>query len=438
MTTKASQRYSVTGATAEQVKSVGGKNITATRHCFIVFAELTQAQVMALESHGYTIKSLSDVKAADIKIADVIPSSISVVDDVITPPPIDDEPLYTPAQLMYELEFDKLRQLTEPPLEGEGINIAILDSGIRKTHETIGEDRIVYEHDYTGNNPTDVYDHGTGVAHILLTAVPKSNILNLKVLNNSGIGTVENLVLAIDDCITMHDEKSEFAPRIINLSLGVDDAGNIDDPIREICRTAIYNNIWIFAAAGNSGPNPKTILSPAVEQYVFAVGSCGFEPFVISEWSSRGPTQLELIKPDVVFLGERLRTASCVSDSSYTSKSGTSYSTPFVTGIFAMYQELVFVHEINRDPEYLFKPMELLDQIRIEPIIDEHLARFCIKPAFEQANKIKDESYGYGLPYGPLFIEVLESVYVPPADISKLIGSIIPIMMLSMIIGIFK
>lgn len=436
-------RHSITNGTVEQVNEVGGNNVKFMRHSGVIFADLTEDQVKKLESQGCNVKKLSKIEAADgVKPAHskTIPATIGVIEDVIPPEPIEAEPIYSPAQIFAQLGFEEARKLTDPPLYGAGINVAIIDSGVRKSHDEIGEDSVVYEHDYTGgDNPSDVFDHGTGVAHVVKIVVPESGILNLKVLNDDGMGSPEHLIEAIEDCLTMHDEQSEYAPRIINLSLGIpyEQSEGYDDPVRIACRAAIEQyNVWIIAAAGNSGPGPNTMLVPAVEKYVLAVGSCRFDPFEVSVWSSRGPS-IEppyATKPDAVFLGENIMVASCKSDIASVAKSGTSYAAPFLSGLCAMYQEVILIHQIEKYPEHLFGPMELLELIRMEDLIDTHLIRFCVKP--EEVGPGKDNNYGNGLPYGPLFIGLLKPVYVP--DFSNLINGMLMIVMLGAVVKTMK
>jgi len=428
------RRYTITNSTVGDVNAVGGTDVKATRHCNIIFATLTEEQASILKRKGATVTEQIPVKATTM---------VSIPKEEIAPPlPIEAGPTYTPSQLVEILGFDEARKLTDPELSGAGINIVVVDSGIRKTHSAIGEDRIVYEHDYTGSdNPSDVFDHGTGVAHAILTAAPKANILNLKVLGSDGFGSPEHLINAIDYCITLHDNGNDYAPRIINLSLGInyEDTIGYEDPVRLICREAIANNIWVIAAAGNAGYDPETdsvvpssIMVPAVEKHVLAVGSCSFNPFRVSDWSSRGPSPESpyITKPDAVFLGENLYVASSRHDTAHIAKSGTSYATPFVAGICALYQEAVY-HQIVQYPEYMFRPAkEIWEIIRIEDLIDTHLIKFCIRPW--EAGAGKDNDYGYGLPYGTLFMKGF--MHRPEHDRVKLITSLVTIGMLGMII----
>jgi len=430
-------RYSVTGATSEQIIAIGGKNTKSTRHGDIVFASLTKDQVNKLRSQGYTVDELARVEAAS-------PTAVIDIGEEVEPPtPIEGEPLYTPSAIFAQLGFEEARKLTDPMLYGEGINIAIIDSGIRKSHVDIGEDSIVYEHDYTDEtnpNPSDVFDHGTGVAHILRVAVPNSGILNLKILNNQGLGSPEDLVMAIDDCMSMHDDQLEYAPKIINLSLGIPyhQTSGYSDPVRVICREAISRNIWLIAAAGNAGPNPNTVMVPALEKHVLAVGSCRFDPFEVSFWSSRGPSNESpyIQKPDTVFLGENLLVASGKGDTARVAKGGTSFATPFVAGLCAMYQEAALIHQSVRYPEHLFGPLDLWELIRMEDLIDEHLIKFCVKP--EYAGQGKDNNYGNGLPYGPLFTETIAPKPTRVFDASVMVTPMITLSMLSMLVKMMR
>ncbi|KKK45224.1 hypothetical protein LCGC14_3165820, partial [marine sediment metagenome] len=277
-------RYSILDITSSQVAAVGGQNVKAMRHSGIVFATLTEAQAKQLASLGYTVQSEKIVKA-----------------DTVTPPtPIEATPTYSPAQFLYIAKLEELRNITDPPLYGEGFNLAILDTGIRETHDQM-RGRVIYRKNYTTDPMRGGFDHGTGIAAIAVALAPLANILNMKVLGESGAGTVEEVVIAIDDCIDLLVTDPDIAPHVINLSLGAIDDGNVNDPLRVACRAAINNGIWVIASAGNSGPAGMSITSPATEKYVVAVGSVrylyGSETFIVSDFSSRGPTRQGLVKP---------------------------------------------------------------------------------------------------------------------------------------------
>ncbi|GAJ00269.1 unnamed protein product, partial [marine sediment metagenome] len=237
-----------------------------------VFCDLDQSTISKLRAKGCIVSNVGGVKAA------IIPSPR-------VPTPVAAAPVYSPEELVWATGLEDLRLLTEPPLFGEGFNVAIIDTGIRETHEKI-TGHIIYSKNYTSDPMRDGFNHGTGVASIITTVAPLCNILNLKVLNDRGEGTEEELTLAIDDCLAMYDARKEITPLVINMSLGSPDDGNPNAPMRVACRAAIERGIWIGAAAGNDGPSPGTILSPACEEYVFATGSAKYDtPFSVSDFS---------------------------------------------------------------------------------------------------------------------------------------------------------
>ena len=383
------KRYSIVGATIEIVRSIGAVDIKAIRTSNIIFATLSQEQVNILKSKGYYVEPVVNIRAGITPIIDIAP-----------PAPIEAQPIYTPAQLFTSIGFEQARQLTDPPLTGSGINVAVIDSGVRADHQSI-LGRVVYSKNFTTSRDGDNFNHGTGIASCILTAAPDCNIIDFKVIEDAGSGSVENLILAIDECVSMHEDGNPFAPSIINLSIGAPDDGNPNDPLKIMCREAATYGIWIVAAAGNSGPDMGTMLIPAAERYVLAVGSCSYDPFVVSPFSSRGPTLDGIIKPDLVFFGENIVVASSVSTTANIAKSGTSFSAPFVTGLMALYQQAVIIYAQAKYPEEIFGPMSYEDLLSMRDLIDIHLKQFCVKPSGIVGEK--DVYYGEGLPYGPLF-----------------------------------
>jgi serine protease AprX len=388
------------------VKSVGAVDIKEARSTGIIFATLTEEQASKLKSQGCTVTKVGGVKTA-----------------VMPPPPVAAIPVYTASQLIYVAGFEQLRKAVVPPLYGEGINVAVVDTGIRETHQQV-MGRVIYSKNFTSDLMRDGFDHGTGVASIIVAIAPRCNILNIKVLDDRGSGTEEEAVLGIDHLLSLHDEGAELAPRIINLSLGSPDDGNPYNPLRLACRAAIERGIWVTAAAGNSGPSAQTIMSPACERYICAVGSCKLEPFIISDWSSRGPTKEGLVKPDAVFFGENIELASSASDTATTAKSGTSFASPFSAGAWALYYEGVgrqLSFQIERYPQYADILREAATRvISPESAIDNFLPRVTIKP--QGVTVGKDNDYGYGLPFGPLVIEQ----FVPKAtlDVVSLLNAV--------------
>lgn len=405
-------RYAIIGATIQQVIGIGGTNVKEARRTGIIFATLDKAQVGQLEAAGCQVTKVGKIGAT------IMPPP---------PPPAAAAPIYSPEQLVVAAGLEDLRELTDPPLYGSGFNLAIVDSGIRESHEKVNG-RVIYRKNYTADPMQDGYNHGTNVCSIALNLAPLCNILNLKVLDNEGMGTEEEVVLAIDDCIDLHDTRPEIAPTVINLSLGAPDDGNPNNPLRVACRAAIEEGIWVVAAAGNDGPEPSTILSPACERYVVAIGSAKYEPFQVSGFSSRGPTAEGLSKPDVIMFGEDIIMASSISDTATIAKSGTSFSTPFTSAMALLYHEGLY-RQARTTEQLVGLPPEEMYFVSVEEAIDTYFPLLCIKPEGIAAGK--DYDYGYGLPYGPF---IAQAIGLRPAiDISSMLMPMLMIGMLGMV-----
>ncbi len=236
-------RYSIMGSTAQQVKQVGGIGLRETSSINIIFATLTGEQADKLRNMGFAVSKVEGTKTA-----------------VMPPAPVEAAPVYTPEQLSTVMGIEELRAVTDPKLYGSGFYLAIVDTGIRESHVKIAG-RVVYSRNFTDFPMRDGFDHGTGVASVIVVVAPLCNILNIKVLGDNGEGTEEDAVLGIDHLITLHDEGSPYAPQVINLSFGTEDIGDQNDILRLVCRAAIAKGIWIVAAAGNGGPDTNTIMS---------------------------------------------------------------------------------------------------------------------------------------------------------------------------------
>jgi serine protease AprX len=405
-------RYIIRNTSVDQVRQIGGKDIKETR--VAIFATLTPEQREKLKQLGAVIEESKNVQSM-----------------VLPPVPVAGVPTWSPASLIYATGINQIREMTTPRLYGQGFDVAVVGTGIRETHEQIGG-RVVYRKNYTSDPHTDAFDHETGVAAIIVTIVPLCNILDIKVMDSKGQGTDEQVVLAIDDLISMKEAESEYSPHVINLSLGTVDTGNPNDPLRAICREAISRGIFVFASAGNGGAD-ISIMSPACEKYVFAVGSIDpiardsrIVDFTISDFSSRGPTKEGLVKPDGVFFGRDIELASSASDTAVVAKSGTSFSAPFASGACVLFLEGEKYWGGMQPPSWWFmvSPTAVPYPMTPEGLIDVFMPLTSVKPA--GAPRDKDNEYGWGLPYGPLILERLG--LRPAAAVASITEVVVPVM----------
>jgi subtilisin family serine protease len=226
-------------------------------------------------------------------------------------------------------------KLTEPrfdtPLtrqyQGEGITIAVIDTGIYPHPDlaTPGEkNRIIDFVDFVNGKklPYDDGGHGTHVAGdaagngflsdgLHKGPAPKANLIGLKALKGQGGGQTSDVVKAIQWCI---QNKEKHNIRIINMSLGhtaQEDYQN--DPTNLAVKKAYEAGIVVVASAGNNGPAEKSIKSPGDSPHSITVGAADDNNTPrdpsddkVTDFSSRGPTAGGLAKPDIIAPGEAI------------------------------------------------------------------------------------------------------------------------------------
>jgi minor extracellular serine protease Vpr len=160
-------------------------------------------------------------------------------------------------------------------IDGTGIKIAVIDTGVDFNHPDLfgwGPDgKVIGGYNFIEENqlPMDTNGHGTKVAGIIaadgntLGVAHKAKILAYKV-SEDGEGVSSELIRkAIEKAI---EDKAD----IINISLGVNKTNSkIDSAVNH----AWDNGIFVVTAAGNDGPELKTIGSPGRNFESITVGA---------------------------------------------------------------------------------------------------------------------------------------------------------------------
>ena len=213
------------------------------------------------------------------------------------------------------------------------ITIAVLDTGIRASHEVFtsetDQDRLDLTHSYNyvadSTDITDDKGHGTSVAGLIAESTPDNiKIAPLKVLNYKGNGWLLDIVNGVIDIYPYVD--------IINLSLGMETADLSTSEYRlfEAALSLAYNaGVVITAAAGNEAES--AVLYPASSSYTLAASSVNSSKQFSSKFSNYGD------KVDFALPGESLVVPSYRGDSTYLSgQSGTSFSSPFLAAAVAL------------------------------------------------------------------------------------------------------
>jgi subtilisin family serine protease len=258
------------------------------------------------------------------------------------------------------------------------IVVAVVDSGIRYTHEDLASNIWVNPLDGShgwnaltaSNNPSDDNGHGTQIAGILgavgnngqgvVGVAWQVQMMACKCLNSSGVGSDSDLITCIDYART-------HGAKIINASLA---GTNFSSAVSNAIVSARAAGIIFVAAAGNNNPpNPGINIDihptyPAcynIDNIVSVAYSTATDG--LGTYSDYGATNVALAAP-----GDQIYSTTYNNDNSYSSSfyvglhiygTGTSYSAPCVSGACALlmaqypsdtYQEIISRLLSSTDP----------------------------------------------------------------------------------------
>ena len=243
-------------------------------------------------------------------------------------------------------------------LTGRGVGIAVLDTGVYPHPDFAG--RLCCFQDMVGGRklPYDDNSHGTHVMGVLGGSgkrsggryegvAPGASLIGVKVLDRDGNGSVTDLLRGLS---WIRKQKDRYGIRIVNISVG-------SVPKRETAETSALvrgveaawaDGLVVIVAAGNEGPEARSVTTPGISRKVITVGCSDDQQAVrvggvsMVDYSGRGPTGSCVCKPDVVAPGAAV-VSCCVpsvrKNHYYGIKSGTSMATPVVSGAAALLLE---------------------------------------------------------------------------------------------------
>jgi subtilisin family serine protease len=304
------------------------------------------------------------------------------------------------ALLTWEDEYRDLTGVNSlEGLDGTGVSLCIVDSGIDINHPDLANINLIGWKDVINSvdTPYDDDGHGTAMAGIIvadggLNGISKKvDLLVAKAINSSGSGTDDGIAEAVDWCVSQGAD-------IISLSLGGEQglgAGIISTDSLEIAvENAIDEGVYVVAAAGNDGENDDgDVSSPGSVNDVICVGGVtriGNLWSGSSEgdnngqlWPPKFPRNDPDKKPETVAPGHEVPVLVRADGSWWGWSSGTSAATAWVSGGLALFLEA--------HPEYQRSPDS--DSSKVEEI----------KQLISQNSQMKegqsqhDDHFGYGI-----------------------------------------
>jgi subtilisin family serine protease len=255
------------------------------------------------------------------------------------------------------------------PYDGSGIKIAVLDSGINKTHPDLddldddpltNDPKVILEEDFTGENTTlDIGSgDGTKVAGIMAGTgnassgmyrgvAPKAWLLNGRIAGPSCPIEGARIHTAIDWAVSNGADVISLSVGTVSWIGGIPMPGSDLDPASIAANEAVTHGVVVVASAGNKDEQYNRwglIETPGAASQAITVGSSDdvntetLQEDILCEDSAHGPTRENQTKPDVVAPGGNITSTnpSFASGDYYTCCHGTSASTPHVAGVAAL------------------------------------------------------------------------------------------------------
>lgn len=245
---------------------------------------------------------------------------------------------------------------------GEGVVVAVIDSGLDTDHEDLADD-LIHQECFLDNNGVidgsglcpngsdrqsgsgaaeDDAGHGTHVTGIVtsrgvLSAIgvaPDADFVAIKVTAGPSFAGVFYSFMEIVAALDFIINNPEFGIKVINISLvtGARFAGDCDDSTAwnmagaAAVGTLRENGVITFASSGNNGSGTQ-MASPACLSQVVSVGATDNLDNVASFTNSNAST--DIMAPGVGILSDGL-------NNSTTSASGTSMASPHAAGCAAL------------------------------------------------------------------------------------------------------
>lgn len=281
-----------------------------------------------------------------------LPESVKICLDkkTVRVPEIPENNVSPASRLNVAIPTLNLDKVWEKGYTGKGVTIAVIDTGIFPHMDLV--DRIVAFRDIVNNKNDVPYDdrgHGThcsgdaagsGKASngLFKGAAPDAKLVGIKVLDDKGSGTDSQCIKGIEWAV---ENKDKYGIRVLSMSWG--DSVTVsykNDPVCLAIEEASKKGLISVISAGNSGPGPQTVGTPANSPSCIAVAALDDNKTPMKSddeivyFSSRGPSKIDNVaKPNIAVAG--VDVVACNRYNGYTAASGTSMACPIMAGLLA-------------------------------------------------------------------------------------------------------
>jgi serine protease AprX len=259
-----------------------------------------------------------------------------------------------------------VRQVWDMGLDGTGIGVVIVDSGI-STDGDFNSNPRAFTFATNSNSATDVYGHGTHVAGIVAGNGSDSNgkykgiapgveLYSIKIADGDGMAYESDVVAGLQ---WVYENHVAYNIRVVNLSLNTTTEQSYhESPLDAACEILWFNGIVVVASAGNVDPDSPLRLynaSPANDPFIITVGAADemgtseLRDDDFADYTSFGVTDNGDLKPEIFAPGSNIYSVlskdsgwggqhpdRVTADGEYIRLTGTSMSAPMVTGSVAL------------------------------------------------------------------------------------------------------
>ncbi len=294
-------------------------------------------------------------------------------------------------------------------LKGEGVNVAIIDSGVDDVVHTGLRLKFIAGVDtttavgVTPRNPDDDVGHGTHCAGIIMGTgsggenigiAPEASLVDCRVGDAATLGsaTPTNFMEGLE---WVRANADRYNISVLSISMGTEHSTNGQDPVSRLANEVVDAGVTVIVAIGNDdlSQNSNIVSSPGSADKVITVGSIHEKNTAdrsddsIAGYSQSGPRpsdgdgdDKDELKPDITAPGSDIRSCAYNTRNAYVAFSGTSMATPHVAGNVALMEQAYPPLE----PSHIKEILHLTSEMKGNPY-DSNL------------DEKYNEDYGYGM-----------------------------------------